>query len=108
MLSFVLASLHILAYITYVWQQAVVCWVLSALQGEVLFFSRIGSTLYSIKCAKQLIHWNTGAQLSQFTQIPNKHSHLFQALPSDADSFGCVCQGFEISAIENYSANPIQ
>lgn len=48
MLSFVLTSLHILTYITYVWQHTVICMVLSAPWGKALFSWNTDSVLGSV------------------------------------------------------------
>lgn len=56
-LSFVLTSKHILAYITSVWQQALVCWVQSAPQGKVL--------VVNLMCQRK-------KNQCQFTRITNK------------------------------------
>lgn len=98
-LSFVLASLHILAYITCVWQQAVVCWVLSALQGRVLFSSHIGSTFHSVLMCQTIDSLQCRCTVETATHVsyPKSQINMFSYLlvsSSHADSLGCICQGF--------------
>lgn len=92
---------------------SIICWVLSALQGNVLYSSNIGSTLYSVMCqtidsleyrctVKAVTH--VSSPKSQINIFP----HLFRVVPSHADSFGCICQGFNISASGIHAATPMQ
>lgn len=70
---------------------SIICWVLSALQGNVLYSSNIGSTLYSVMCqtidsleyrctVKAVTH--VSSPKSQINIFP----HLFRVVPSHADT----------------------